>query len=66
MEKSSEFIQFFRQVAPYINQHRGKTFVFCIQDDDQTEQYLKSLLHDTALLQALWARDTLILEIHYK
>lgn len=66
MEKSSEFIQFFRQAAPYINQHRGKTFVFCIQDDDKTEQYLKSLLHDIALLQALRVRVVLILGVRYK
>lgn len=47
------FINFFRQAAPYIHTHRNKTFVFCIQDNETTDQYLQSIVHDLAILHSL-------------
>ncbi len=60
MTNSLQFIQFFRQAAPYIHQHRGKTFVFCIQDDEDTQNILKSLLHDIAILHSLGVRTVIV------
>ncbi len=60
MTNSLQFIQFFRQAAPYIHQHRGKTFVFCIQDDEDTQSVLKSLLHDIAILNSLGVRVVIV------
>lgn len=65
MKNSLQFIQFFRQAAPYIHQHRGKTFVFCIQDDETTQSVLKSLLHDIAILNALDVRIVIVFGARY-
>ncbi len=60
LPKSLQFIDFFRQAAPYIHQHRGKTFVFCIQDDETTQSILKSLLHDIAIIHSLGVRVVIV------
>lgn len=60
MTNSLQFIEFFRQAAPYIHQHRGRTFVFCIQDDETTQSVLKSLLHDIAILHSLRVRVVIV------
>jgi len=60
MKESLSFIQFFRQAAPYIHQHRHKTFVFCIQDDETTQSVLKSILHDIAIVHSLGARIVIV------
>ncbi len=65
MTDNPQFIQFFRQAAPYIHQHRGKTFVFCIQDDEKTQQVLKSLLHDIAVLHSLQVKVVIIFGARY-
>ncbi len=65
MKNSSQFIHFFRQAAPYIHQHRGKTFVFCIQDDETTQGVLKPLLHDIALLHSLGVRVVLVFGVRH-
>lgn len=65
MTDSLQFIQFFRQAAPYIHQHRGRTFVFCIQDDKNTQSVLKSLLHDIAILHSLRVRVVVVFGARY-
>lgn len=65
MTNSLQFIQFFRQAAPYIHQHRNKTFVFCIQDDETTQGVLKSLLHDIAIVHSLRVRVVLVFGARY-
>lgn len=60
MNSNSQFIPFFRQAAPYIHQHRNKTFVFCIQDDGSPLSALKSLLHDIAILHSLRVRTIIV------
>lgn len=47
-----DFLNFFRQAAPYIHAHRGKTFVIHF-DADFADPNLKAMLHDCALLQSL-------------
>ncbi|SUO97309.1 amino-acid N-acetyltransferase [Suttonella ornithocola] len=46
------FLDFFRQAAPYIHAHRGKTFVIHF-DADFSDPNLDAMLHDCALLQSL-------------
>ncbi|PID65893.1 MAG: amino-acid N-acetyltransferase [Gammaproteobacteria bacterium] len=65
MTDSLQFIYFFRQAAPYIHQHRDKTFVFCIQDDETTQSVLKSLLHDIAILHSLRVRVVIVFGARY-
>lgn len=60
MTDKLQFIQFFRQAAPYIHRHRNQTFVFCIQDDEATQTVLKSLLHDIAILHSLRVRVVIV------
>lgn len=60
-----QFIRFFRQAAPYIHQHRNKTFVFCIQDDESGKDSLKALLHDIAVLHSLRVRIVIVFGARY-
>lgn len=53
------FLTFFRQAAPYIHAHRGKTFVIHF-DADFTDRNLKAMLHDCALLQSLGVHLVLV------
>lgn len=54
------FITFFRQAAPYIHKHRNKTFVFCIQDNETTDQYIQSIVHDLAILHSLQIKVVIV------
>ncbi len=65
MKNIDQFIPFFRQAAPYIHQHRNKTFVFCLQDDGAPPSVLKSLLHDIAVLHSLRVRVVIIFGVQY-
>lgn len=65
MKNLQQFIHFFRQAAPYLHQHRGKTFVFCVQDDETTQKALKPLLHDLAILHSLQIRIVIVFGIRH-
>lgn len=65
MKDSRQFIDFFRQAAPYIHQHRNKTFVFCIQDDGADRSALTALLHDIAILHSLRVRVVIVFGARY-
>lgn len=49
---AADFLSLFRQAAPYIHAHRGKTFVIHF-DADFSHPNLKKMLYDCALLQSL-------------
>ncbi len=53
-------IRWFRNTAPYMNQHRGATFVVLVPGDVQEEGALGDLLHDMALLRSLGVRLVLV------
>lgn len=53
-------IGWFRNTAPYINLHRGATFVIAIPGDVQASGALPGLLHDVALLRSLGVRLVLV------
>lgn len=53
-------ISWFRNTAPYINLHRGATFVLKIPGEVQASGGMPRLLHDVALLSSLGIRLVLV------
>ncbi|MCK8517048.1 amino-acid N-acetyltransferase [Methylonatrum kenyense] len=58
--RPAEFIYWFRQGAPYINAHRGRTFVISIGGEATGDAGFASLVHDVALLNSLGIRVVLV------
>ena len=54
------FVQWFRQAGPYINAHRGKTFVVLFGGEAVEADNFSSLIHDLALLHSLGTRLVLV------
>ena len=46
-------LQWFRNASPYINAHRGRTFVLCFGGEALLEAQFHQLIHDIALLRSL-------------
>ena len=44
------FVHWFRQAGPYINAHRGKTFVVLFDGAAVESEKFANLIHDLALL----------------
>jgi amino-acid N-acetyltransferase len=57
---ADHFVQWFRQASPYINAHRGKTFVVLIGGEAVEADAFSSLIHDLALLHSLGIRLVLV------
>lgn len=55
-----EYINWFRNSAPYINTHRGKTFVIMFSGEAVEHPNFKSLIHDFALLHSLGIKLVLV------
>ncbi len=53
-------IDFFREAAPYIHLHRGKTFVIAFEGEVIESKEFSQLIHDIAILSALGARIVLV------
>lgn len=60
MDKPAQFVEWFRRSAPYINAHRGRTFVIAFGGEAVSDQRLASLVHDLALLSCLGIRLVLV------
>lgn len=54
------FVRWFRQAGPYINAHRGKTFVVQFGGAAVASEYFPTLIHDLALLHSLDIRLVLV------
>jgi len=52
-EKNCTHIQFFREAAPYIQTHKGKTFVIAISSEIIASPYFQNLINDIAILSTL-------------
>lgn len=50
---NNNLIEWFRQATPYINRHRGKTFVIMLSGDTVADSHIHNLIHDIVLLQSL-------------
>ena len=53
---SNELIAWFRKATPYINAHRGKTFVIMLSGDAIADEHIHNLIHDIVLLDSLGIR----------
>lgn len=56
----AEFQHWFHHVAPYINAHRGRTFVLCLPGEGLAEIQLANFAADVALLQSLGVHLVLV------
>ena len=53
-------IRWFRNTAPYINAHRGKTFVLMLGGEAAQHENFPNIIHDIALLNSLGVRLVLV------
>lgn len=58
--ENSAFIQAFRQSAPYINAHRGKTFVILLDGEVLMSPNITMIAQDIALLNSLGIRVVIV------
>ena len=47
------FVEWFRRAAPYINAHRGRTFVVEVDGESTADLRFRDIVHDLALLRSL-------------
>ncbi|MBS9779075.1 MAG: amino-acid N-acetyltransferase [Moraxellaceae bacterium] len=59
-QTAPNYIQWFRNSAPYINTHRGKTFVIMFGGETVQHANFHSLIHDFALLHSLGIKLVLV------
>jgi len=57
---SKDYVKWFRNSAPYINKHRGKTFVLMFGGDAVEHPNFPNIIHDIALLNSLGVRLVLV------
>lgn len=57
---SKDYVKWFRNSAPYINMHRGKTFVLMFSGDAVEHPNFPNIIHDIALLNSLGVRLVLV------
>lgn len=57
---NTEYVHWFRNSAPYINTHRGKTFVIMFGGEAVKHANFTTLIHDFALLQSLGIKLVLV------
>ncbi len=58
--EQSDFVRWLRHSSPYINAHRGRTFVVAFGGDAVADGALRNLVHDLALLSSLGVRLVLV------
>ena len=59
-QDNQNLVDFFREAAPYIHMHRGKTFVIALSGQALTHSCALEALSDVALLSTLGARIILV------
>ncbi len=57
---NEEYVGFFRHSSPYINTHRGKTFVLMLDGEALACDNFANIIHDIALLASLGVRLVLV------
>ncbi|QUJ66935.1 amino-acid N-acetyltransferase [Photobacterium sp. GJ3] len=58
--RSTALVKGFRQSAPYVNAHRGKTLVIMLGGEAIADQNFRSIVNDIALLNCLGLRIVLV------
>lgn len=56
----TQYVNWFRQSSPYINAHRGKTFVIMLGGETLAHDQFQDIIHDIALLNSLGVRLVLV------
>ncbi len=57
---SRDYVNWFRQSSPYINAHRGKTFVLMLPGALMRDANFANIIHDIALLNSLGVKLVLV------
>jgi amino-acid N-acetyltransferase len=57
---TAQYVNWFRQSGPYINAHRGKTFVITLGGETLAHNQFEHIIHDIALLNSLGVRLVLV------
>lgn len=55
-----DYVKFFRDTSPYINMHRGKTFVLSLSGEGIQDNNFNHIIHDIALLHSLGIKIVLV------
>jgi amino-acid N-acetyltransferase len=58
--RTTELVDGFRQSAPYVNAHRGKTFVVMLGGEAVNQRGYRSIINDVALLNSLGIKIVLV------
>jgi amino-acid N-acetyltransferase len=58
--RTTEIVDGFRQSAPYVNAHRGKTFVVMLGGEAMQQSGFRSIINDIALLNTLGIKIVLV------
>ena len=53
---TQDYVKWFRHSSPYINKHRGKTFVLMLPGEALKHDNFSNIIHDIALLNSLGVR----------
>ncbi|WP_461480600.1 amino-acid N-acetyltransferase [Porticoccus sp.] len=56
----SDYVKFLRDTSPYINAHRGKTFVLALSGEGIAHGNFTNIVHDIALLHSLGIKLVLV------
>ena len=59
-EDSKAYIEWFRHSSPYINAHRGKTFVLLLEGEAIEHENFANIIQDIALLNSLGVKLVLV------
>jgi amino-acid N-acetyltransferase len=57
---NSQYVKWFRHSSPYINAHRGKTFVLMLEGDAIADDNFAHIVQDIALLNSLGVRLVIV------
>ena len=57
---STQYVNWFRKTSPYINAHRGKTFVIMLDGETLAHNQFEHIVHDIALLNSLGVKLVLV------
>ena len=60
IDNQDQFVKWFRYSSPYINAHRGKTFVILFDGDTVNDANFANIIHDIALLNSLGIKLVLV------
>lgn len=59
-DHTDDYVRWFRNSSPYINAHRGRTFVVMVSGDAVAGSSFQHIVHDLALLNSLGIRLVLV------